>query len=181
MGPDARVAKHPLNIMTAIDLVDCTSAREPNRCRFALRPLVDEVVKAVGAQLVAQGISTDIDVPSQLAIVADRELMRRALFNLVLNALAAMPDGGELTIIGFLDPQGLVLEVADSGPGLSEEAGHGVFPSPLPSETSGRGLALAIVHRIAEVHGGQVTAANCAQRGAAFTIRIPQRRKEAAA
>jgi signal transduction histidine kinase len=140
---------------------------------------VDEVVNAVGAQLVAQRVTTDIDVSSPLVIVADRELMRRALVNLVLNALAAMPDGGELTIIGCLDGEGLVLEVADSGPGLSDQAGQCVVPSNFPSETSGRGLA--IVHRVAEVHGGRVTAANCAQHGAAFTIRIPQRHEEAAA
>ena len=75
----------------------------------------------------------------------------------------------------------MIIEVADSGPGLGEEARRRAFEPFFTTKGSGTGLGLAIVYRTAEVHGGDVTAENCAQGGAAFTIRIPHRPMEAAA
>ena len=167
--------------VTVNDLLHFNSQRDPRTSWFELRPLVDEVCKSIAPQLSAQGIETDIDVAGGLAVVADREMMRRALLNLVLNALDAMPDGGELSITGLIDAYGLVLEVADSGPGLSEQVRQRAFEPFFTTKGGGTGLGLAIVYRIAEVHGGDVTADNCAQGGAAFTLRIPQRPMEAAA
>jgi signal transduction histidine kinase len=114
-------------------------------------------------------------------MVADRDLLRRAVLNLSLNALDAMPDGGRLFITSFSGAGGLELELADSGPGLSEQAQRRAFEPFFTTKSNGTGLGLAIVDRIAEVHGGDVAARNCPEGGAAFTIRIPQRRWEAAA
>jgi signal transduction histidine kinase len=167
--------------VTVNDLLHFTSEREPELRWFELRPLLEEICKSVAPQLAAQEIAIDIDAPAGLGLVADRDMLRRALLNLVLNALDAMPDGGELSMIGCLDRFGLVLEVADSGPGLSDDVRQHAFEPFFTTKGTGTGLGLAIVYRIAEVHGGEVTAANCAQGGAAFTIRIPQHRLEAAA
>jgi signal transduction histidine kinase len=92
-----------------------------------------------------------------------------------------MPDGGRLFVTTYQGPEGLELEVADSGPGLSEQAQRRAFEPFFTTKSNGTGLGLAIVDRIAEVHGGDVAAANCPDGGAAFTIRIPSRRWEAAA
>ena len=167
--------------VTVNDLLHFTSEREPQLRWFELHPLLDEVCKSVAPQLSAQGITTDIDTPLGLGVVADRNMLQRALLNLLLNALDAMPGGGELSIIACEDRHGLVLEVADSGPGLTDDIRRRAFEPFFTTKGTGTGLGLAIVYRIAEVHGGEVTAANCAQGGAAFTIRIPQRRMEAAA
>ena len=167
--------------VTVNDLLHFTSERDPRLGGFELHPLLDEVCKSLAPQLSAQGITTEIDAPAGLEVAADRDMLRRALLNLVLNALDAMPEGGELSIIGFQDQFGFVLEVADSGPGLSDDVRQRAFEPFFTTKGTGTGLGLAIVYRIAEVHGGDVTAANCAQGGAAFTIRIPQRRMEAAA
>jgi signal transduction histidine kinase len=167
--------------VTVNDLLHFTSERDPKQRWFELEPLLDEVCRSVAPQLAAQGIVTEIDVPADLGVVADRDMLRRALLNLVLNALDAMPDGGELSMIGLRDRYGVVIEVADSGPGLADDVRQRVFEPFFTTKSDGTGLGLAIVYRIAEVHGGDVTASNCAQGGAAFTIRIPQRPMEAAA
>lgn len=167
--------------VTVNDLLHFTSERDP-QCRwFELRPLLDEVRHSLAPQLAAQRITTEIDVPPGLGVVADPDMMRRAVLNLILNALDVMSDGGELSMIAFHDRHGLVLEVADSGPGLTDDVRQHAFEPFFTTKGGGTGLGLAIVYRIAEVHGGDVTAANCAQGGAAFTIRIPQRPMEAAA
>jgi signal transduction histidine kinase len=159
---------------TVNDLLHFTSDRDPRLQAVEVRSLIGDVLASLAPQLEAQGIETSIDVPFQTRITADRGMLRRAVLNLVLNALDAMPDGGELVITSYLGSNGLELEVADSGPGLSEEVRQRAFEPFFTTKSGGTGLGLAIVYRIAEVHAGDVIAANCPEGGAAFTLRIPQ-------
>src|SRR5205807_1739560 len=99
-------------------------------------------------QLDAQDIEVELDIPLRLSILADEEMVRRAVLNLVLNALDAMPDGGELLFTGCAGPQGVELEVADSGPGLSDDARRRAFEPFFSTKSNGTGLGLAIVSRI---------------------------------
>ena len=166
---------------TVNDLLRFTSDRDPQLCSFDVHQLVQDVSDTLAPQLAAQAIETVIDVPRGLPLLADRDMVRRAVLNLVLNALDAMPDGGELVITSWSGPQGLELEIADSGPGVRAEVSHRLFEPFYTTKSGGTGLGLSIVYRIAEVHGGDVTVTNCPQGGAAFTLRIPQRVLEAAA
>ncbi len=166
---------------TVNDLLNFTSHREPQWNSFSARDLVNEVCEAMGPQLDAQSIRVLADVSPETCVSADREMLRRALLNLVLNAIDVMSDGGELVITSFNGPQGFELEVADSGPGLQSEQLEQVFEPFFTTKAGGTGLGLAIVHRIAETHGGRVTAANCPEGGAAFTIFLPRPAMRAAA
>jgi signal transduction histidine kinase len=163
------------------DLLQFTAHRDPSWQVFRLEPLVREVCDSLAPQLAAQGIHAEIDVPPPLTVSADREMLRRATLNLILNALDAMPHGGELAVTGTAGPRGVELEVADSGPGVKEEDGPRLFEPFFTTKSGGTGLGLAIVERIAAAHGGHVSVRNCPQGGAAFTIRLPYRNMEAAA
>ena len=163
------------------DLLHFTADRGPQRERVAVRALVDEVCQSLDPQLSAQGIRVDLDIPAAASLWADREMLRRAVLNLTLNALDAMPDGGELVVTSYDGPDGFELEIADSGVGLSDEVRRRAFEPFFSTKNSGTGLGLAIVYHIAEVHGGAVTALNCPEGGAAFTLRFPQRLLEAQA
>ena len=167
--------------ITVSDLLNFSSHREPHWNHFSVRELVDEVCEALGPQLDAQAIQVTADVAPDTQITADREMIRRAVLNLVLNAIDVMQEGGELVFTSFDGPQGFELEVGDSGPGLDQEQLNRVFDPFFTTKSDGTGLGLAIVHRIAEVHGGRVTARNCPEGGAAFTIEIPRRAMRAAA
>jgi signal transduction histidine kinase len=156
------------------DLLHFTSDRDPHWHTFFLRKLVEDVCASLAPQLSAQAIETVVDVPKELAVTADREMLRRAVLNLALNALDAMPDGGTLTVTSVVTSRGVELEVADSGAGILDHAKSRVFEPFFTTKRGGTGLGLAIVYRIAEVHGGDVTALNCPEGGAAFTLRIPQ-------
>jgi signal transduction histidine kinase len=116
-----------------------------------------------------------LDVPPDACVTGDREWLERAIHNLMLNALESMPEGGELTITAGDGPRGFELEIADSGPGLSDAArGRRIEPF-VQAQGGGSGLRLAVVHHLLEQLGGDALAMNCPQGGAAFTLRIPHR------
>jgi len=166
---------------TVNDLLNFTSDRAPDWRVFSVRELTDEVCEAIGPQLEAQSIRVVADVAPTTQVRADREMLRRAMLNLMFNALDAMSDGGELVITSFESSQGFELEIADSGPGLTPDQLEHLFDPFYSTKATGTGLGLAIVHRIAEAHGGRVTAANCPEGGAAFTIQFPRQVMGAAA
>ncbi len=166
---------------TVNDLLHFTSHREPQYDRFSLLTLVQDVCNSLAPQLEAQGIDAFLDVPSGLWLTADRDMLRRALLNLALNALDAMRDGGELTVTAFAGPRGVEIEIADSGEGFPQDARQRAFEPFYTTKQTGTGLGLAIVDRVAEAHGGRVTALNCPEGGAAVTISLPYRRAMEAA
>ncbi len=156
------------------DLLNFTSDQEPRLSRFPLGRVVGEVCASLTPQLSAQSIDVDLDVPGDQWACADEAMVRRGVLNLVLNALDAMPDGGSLVVTSADTPQSVELEIADTGPGLSDDARRRAFEPFFSTKQGGTGLGLAIVHRIAEVHGGSVSLANCPEGGAAVTLRFPQ-------
>lgn len=160
------------------DLLHFTAEREPNLALVFLRELVDEVLAGLAPQLAAQGIRADINVAPTLQTQADAEMIRRAVLNLVLNAIDAMPQGGELVVTGVACPDAVELEIADSGCGLPRDMLPRVFEPFYTTKSNGTGLGLTIVDHIVRRHGGSVTAMNCHERGAAFTLRLPQARAQ---
>jgi signal transduction histidine kinase len=165
---------------TVSDLLSFTSDRDPTYRSFDVAELITEVCDSLAPQLSAQRIRLDYSLNSGLIAAADRDMLRRALLNLILNAIDAMPSGGVLSLASCDADNGVDLEVADSGPGLEHESTK-LFEPFFTTKSDGTGLGLAIVQRIADAHGGLVTAKNCAQGGAAFTIHLPSRSLEAAA
>jgi signal transduction histidine kinase len=167
--------------VTVHDLLNFTSDREPVWGQFSVAGLVEEACQALAPQMAAQQIELSIDVTPRLRILADRNLLRRAILNLMLNALDAMPDGGQLVVTALETRRGLELEVADSGPGIAPAVRERIFEPFFTTKSDGTGLGLAIVFQIAAAHGGSVEVADCPEGGAALTLVIPRRTLEAAA
>jgi signal transduction histidine kinase len=166
---------------TVSDLLYFTADRDPQIRPFRLCDLVEEVCSGLASQCAAQGINIVMDIPSSEYWFADREMIRRAIRNLAVNALDAIPDGGGLTFTAAKVPGYVELEIADTGPGISPEVQQRIFEPFYTTKSDGTGLGLAVVSRIAEVHDGTVTVANCPEGGAAFTVRIPRANVQEAA
>jgi signal transduction histidine kinase len=158
---------------TVNDLLNFTRDRDPQWRKFDLYTLLRDVCESLRPQFDAQGVTVDVDVPRGASSFADPDLLRRAVLNLVLNALDAMPNGGQLVVTACTGSRGLEVEVADSGPGIAAQDQDHIFEPFYTTKTNGVGLGLAIVHRIAEAHGGHVEVRNCPEGGAAFTIYLP--------
>ena len=100
------------------DLLHFTSDRDPQWTTVPLRRLVADVEASLAPQFAAQKIRFVSEVAPQHSLRADREMLRRAVLNLVLNALDVLPQGGTLTAGSAASPDAVELYVADSGPGL---------------------------------------------------------------
>ena len=129
---------------------------------FLLKKLVEEVAISLGSRHGFQTIEMFLDIPSDQLITGQREWLRRAVENLMLNAADAMPDGGSLVITSAAGPHAIELEIADTGPTLSDQERQEVFEW-LPAQERGvMGWGLAAVasdRRIARrtAHGGQLS------------------------
>jgi signal transduction histidine kinase len=105
----------------------------------------------------------------------DAEALRRALINLLDNAVALLGAGGEIAVRTRRQPGQwpVVLEVADNGPGLPHGAKEQLFLPTFTRRPGGTGLGLAIVHRIVTDHGGRIRAEDNPGGGTRFVIELP--------
>ncbi len=136
--------------------------------------LVERVLALYRARAAAVRIETGL-APGLPAVPADRDLLGRALGNLVANALEAMPDGGTLSVKTRAVEEGVALEVSDTGPGLTEEQRTRLFTPYYTTKKGGTGLGLAIVQGIVSDHGGRIQVESAPGAGTTFTLVLPVR------
>ena len=116
----------------------------------------------------------------EIKVIGDAAALRRALANLLSNAIRVVGSGGEVRVLGGQDAEQVWVSVEDNGPGLSAEDLDRVFQRFWKGQGAGvkesgrSGLGLAIVRQIVEGHGGQVTVRSQLGSGATFTIWLPR-------
>ncbi len=135
------------------------------------------------AQSIAPGRSITLEVldgPGTPEVLGDEARLRQVLGNLVANALQHTPDSAPITVrVGTADDDA-VLEVADEGPGMTQEDAHRVFERFFRTDSSrarssgGTGLGLSIVDSLVYAHGGRVTVSTSPGRGCCFRVGLPR-------
>ena len=142
--------------------------------------LARDVVRLFDAQFHAEGrpaIEPCLELTSaDVRIQADPLQVARALRNLVLNAMDAMPEGGMLRIRTQRLGDFVRIEISDTGTGLSEEEAARLFTPYYTTRRHGTGLGLAIVQSVVSDHEGRISVASQPGQGATFTIDLPARR-----
>lgn len=103
----------------------------------------------------------------------DSNQIKQVLLNLMLNAVDAMPDGGEIHVRTAVDANVVCLSVADNGPGISAEYHPRLFEPLFTTKTRGLGLGLAISREIAERHDGDLSVHSLTGQGTTFTLKLP--------
>jgi signal transduction histidine kinase len=146
-----------------------------------LRDPIRSVVEAHAELAEQRGVSLAIEVPASPVIIRfDRERVVQLLTNLVGNGLKFTPRGGEVLASLTDAPEGAIVLVRDSGPGITEAELPRVFERFFrgtnvgEARASGSGLGLAIVRSIVEMHGGTIDVASAPGQGATFTVRLPR-------
>lgn len=159
---------------------DAADARQPAfRSRHGvvnLPDVVSSVVALLDARCRHAGIRIRAEEDSPLpAIVGDSSRLRQVVMNLALNAMDAMPGGGDLTIRSAAAADGQFAEcrVLDTGPGLDAESLQRAFEVFVTTKPHGAGLGLYISRRIVQQHDGTIEARNREDGGAEFIVRLP--------
>lgn len=134
--------------------------------------LFESQFSAVGRPPITSELHLNPDLP---VIQADSTLLKRALENLVLNAMDAMPAGGVLMLRTTQQNGGIQLEVSDTGTGLTPEECGRLFTPYYTTKQHGTGLGLAIVQSVVSDHGGRIAVESEAGVGTSFHIFLPMK------
>lgn len=146
--------------------------RRPSDARQLLEAVAEE------SRILARSAGVEIDVSADEGVLApfDEHIMRRALDNLVDNAIRMSPEGGRVRLEGRRDADAITLRVIDEGPGVPAAMRDVIFePHARLEQTPGMnvGLGLTFVRLAARAHGGRVTIGDAPKRGAMFSMVIP--------
>jgi signal transduction histidine kinase len=142
--------------------------------RIDIGDLVEETVALIRAQADLQGVSITVKRDTRVAQVnGDAERLKSCMSNITINALQAMPSGGNLTALvrgsnGFVE-----VSISDTGVGISEESLAKVFEPYFSTKQAGFGLGLAVTKKIVEEHQGRIDVTSRLNQGTTFTLRLP--------
>ncbi|MBL8841169.1 MAG: hypothetical protein JNL90_06500 [Planctomycetes bacterium] len=159
----------------ASQLLDFARGKQPEPRSFALAALLDDAIAMVEER---DGVEVEARCdPPDATAHADPGQLAQALANLLRNACEAIREqkvGGKVTLRARRDPLGVVLVVADDGPGIAAEHKERIFEPLYTTRPTGTGLGLSITRDLIEAHGGRLSVSTAPGSGAVFTILLPQ-------
>ncbi|HVF17255.1 MAG TPA: HAMP domain-containing sensor histidine kinase [Steroidobacteraceae bacterium] len=146
--------------------------------QFHLRPLVKAVLETHQLTLLAQRVHLELKV-QDVELRADRAKLKLILDNLLSNALKYSPRGGTIFIHANQDRDVLLLDIADTGPGISKDERAAIFDAfysgraPTAGHLKGTGIGLSVVNEFVQAHGGSIEILDGMFPGAHFRVRLP--------
>jgi two-component system NtrC family sensor kinase len=161
------------------NLLDFARERPLQLREVNLNQVVDEVFTLVANQTAMQGVELSKDLATLSPVEADFGQMRQAFVNIVVNALEAMPKGGQVKVITRPLPETgeVAVTFQDNGPGIPEGILQKVFDPFFTTKEKGTGLGLSVVYGIVARHKGRVSAESEPGKGTRFVIRLPMARR----
>lgn len=152
------------------EFINYSRPREVRRAAIALGTVFGEVARALNYDLQEKQLKLETS-GDQLAVMADDQLLRQALFNLLINAVQAAPAGGEIQVAaertGAAEAK---IEIRDDGPGVPPERRAEIFKPYFTTNKNGTGLGLAVVQQIVLAHGWEIECLANTPKGAIFRI-----------
>jgi hypothetical protein len=154
--------------------LDFTRPVELNYRVVALREVLDEIVELARPQADAGKIRILVkQEPDGVAVRIDRDLFKQAVLNVVVNAMQAMPEGGELRVASRTAQDGVEIGIADTGAGIPPELREKIFRLYFTTKQGGSGIGLAMTFRIVQLHDGTIDFSSEPGKGTTFVIRLP--------
>jgi signal transduction histidine kinase len=152
------------------EFINYSKPREVRRAPLALAAAANEIVRALNYDLEEKKIRLEVK-GEYLTVLADEQLFRQALFNLVLNAIQAVDTGGQIQIVAQRNGAAEAsLEIRDDGPGVPAANRQEVFKPYFTTHQKGTGLGLAVVQQIILAHGWEIQCLANEPKGAIFRL-----------
>lgn len=146
-----------------------------NLAEVNLNGLIDRVLSLATFDIQRNNITIQKDMLETLpSVYADRSLLEQVFLNLVLNAIEAMPKGGEIRISGKTDENFVEVMVWDRGSGIPPDLKARIFDPFFTTKETGTGLGLSIAYNIIKTHGGRLYFSSSEKLGTVFTVRLPK-------
>ncbi|MGQ9661728.1 MAG: two-component system sensor histidine kinase NtrB [Kiritimatiellia bacterium] len=165
--------------VSRLDLIitEFLKAIRPSKPHFTvanIESILNETLTLMKQEIEERNVITEIHATEALPRVrVDRNQLKQAFFNVIRNAVQAMPDGGRLTITLSCSDRYLAISFRDTGVGIRAEDLGRVFEPYYSTKPGGSGLGLMVVQRIIQEHGGQIEVASKLGEGTNFTILLP--------
>jgi polar amino acid transport system substrate-binding protein len=156
------------------DLLRYSKPSSVKKTEFVMRGLVEDVVQLFKLDLAVHRINVHIGLDNQM-IAADPRSIKQVLINLFMNAIDAMPTGGELEITAQSDPGKWILIVRDTGVGMTEETLGNVFEDYFTSKENGMGIGLPVSYQIMKANGGLIRLFSRSGKGTSVFLEFPLR------
>ena len=158
------------------NFLDFARPRTPHYQQTDIVPVLDSVLALATHASGSQRIELRKEVFPQLPTVeSDPELLKQVLLNLIMNAIQAMPDGGEIVVSAMPRHERMLIQVKDGGAGIKPEDRDRIFDPFFTTKDNGSGLGLSVAHQIVEQHGGMLTAEANPDKGMTFSVSLPLR------
>jgi nitrogen fixation/metabolism regulation signal transduction histidine kinase len=153
------------------DLQDFARPLNPRIEEIDLKRLIDDLLAKNG---LPENVKVTVKVEAATEkVMADSTFINRIMVNLVNNAVQAMPNGGKLVIKVYKEANDVVIDVTDTGTGVSEALKNKLFTPMFTTKARGQGFGLPVVKRMTEALGGTVSFESQEGKGATFIIRLP--------
>ena len=153
------------------DLQDFARPLKPNAEEIDLKQIIDDVLSKNG---LPENVKVIVKVETG-KVVADSTFINRIMYNLVNNAVQAMPNGGKLTIHTYKEANDIVISVKDTGVGIPEAVKGKLFTPMFTTKSKGQGFGLAVIKRMTEALGGTVSFESQEGKGTTFIICLPKK------
>ncbi|NOY52933.1 MAG: PAS domain-containing protein [Deltaproteobacteria bacterium] len=141
---------------------------------LSVQGILDESLVFAGHLLGQKGIRWSCEHAGEdRELISDGELLKQIFMNLILNAVQAMPGGGDLRVTSEIGEKEVEFRIADNGPGIPEESLQRIFHPFYTTRPKGTGLGLAIVHQLVETLGGKISVESRVGEGTTFFIVFP--------
>ena len=155
------------------NLLNFARPREPQMEQVVIAALFDNLAALVNASARRQNIQIHITCPEATRVFADAGHLRQILMNLMLNALQAMPTGGQITLSATPGPEEINLSVTDNGPGMSPALAKRITEPFFTTKETGTGLGLAICQALAVRNGARLLIHTEPEQGTEVTLSFP--------
>ncbi|NIA21566.1 MAG: two-component sensor histidine kinase [Anaerolineaceae bacterium] len=156
------------------DFLRFAGRMELQKRRIDAAEMIRDLLAFYEPQAAQKGITVRETIPDDLPpIEADADLLKQAMLNIILNAQAAMSEGGELMVAARAEGGTLAISITDTGSGIPEDRLGRIFEAYYSSRPGGTGLGLPTVKRIVAEHGGTIEVTSDLGRGTQFVIRLP--------
>lgn len=157
------------------EFLDFARPRDIRKSAGSLNAVIDRLLRFMEPELQQKGVEVRTQLAEDLPdILFDSEQIYQVVLNIVINAIQAMPEGGQLTLITGAQEGSAVLEVSDTGLGIAPEKLEQIFAPFFTDKNRGTGLGLTIAKNIVDKHQGTLTVASTPGEGSTFRMTLPR-------